>query len=89
MILDSNTQEKPQIDYPTKWRFKVIGRDKEKVEQAIKEVMGDKTHSCKFSKTSKKGNFHSYSASCIVESQEERDRLYKAFGDHDNVDFVF
>jgi len=88
MILDSKTQEKPEINYPTKWGFKVIGKDKEKVEQAIKDVMGEKEHSCKFSNSSKKGNFHSYSAECQVESEEERDKLYKIFGEHDDVDYV-
>ncbi len=88
MILDKNTQEKPEISYPTKWGFKVIGRDKEKVEQAIKDVMGQKVHSCQFSNSSKKGNFHSFAAECTVESKEERDRLYRAFGEHEDVDYV-
>ena len=88
MILDKNTQEKPEINYPTKWGFKVIGKDKEKVQQAIKDVMGEKSHSCKFSNSSKKGNFHSFAAECTVDSEEERDRLYKAFGKHDDVDYV-
>ena len=88
MILDKNTQEKPEINYPTKWGFKVIGKDKDKIEQAIKEVMGDKEHSLKFSNSSKKGTFHSYNTECVVESQEERDKLYKAFGEHNDVDYV-
>jgi len=88
MILDKNTRTKPEINYPAKWGFKVIGKDKEKIELAIKEIMGDKAHSCKFSNTSKNGKFNSFSAECIVDSQEERDALYKAFGKHDDVDYV-
>jgi len=88
MILDKNTKEKPEINYPTKWGFKVIGKDKEKVEQAIKEIMGDKAHTCKFSNSSKGGKFTSFSAECTVESEEERDNLYKAFGKHDDVNYV-
>ncbi len=88
MILDKNTQDKPEINYPTKWGFKVIGKDKTKVEQAVKAIMGEKTHSCKFSNSTSKGNFHSYSAECTVESEEERDNLYKAFGKHDDVHYV-
>ena len=88
MILDKNTQEKPEINYPTEWGFKVIGKDKDKVEQAIKEVMGEKAHSCTFSNSSKKGNFHSFSATCQVESEEERDALYKEFSKHHDVHYV-
>jgi len=88
MLLDKNTKEKPEINYPTKWGFKVIGKDKVKVEQAIKDVMGDKAHICKFSNTSKKGTFHSYSAECTVDSQEERDALYQKFKEHGDVDYT-
>jgi putative lipoic acid-binding regulatory protein len=88
MVLDKNTKEKPEINYPTKWGFKVMGKDKAKIEAAVKEVMGDKSHKCHFSKTSKNGKFSSYNAECIVESQEERDALYKAFGDHCDIDYA-
>jgi putative lipoic acid-binding regulatory protein len=81
-------KKEAKLEYPRKWGFTVIGRDKEKIEQAIKEVLGEKEHNCKFSKTSKNGKFNSYNAECTVESEEERDKLYKAFGDHDDVDYV-
>ena len=29
MILDDKTQDKPKIDYPCEWGFKIIGRDKD------------------------------------------------------------
>jgi len=88
MVLDNNTQEKPKIDYPTNWGFKLIGRDKERLKDCIKEVMGDKEHLCSSGNASRTGKFHSYNASCTVESQEERDRLFKRFQDHDAVDMV-
>ncbi len=88
MILDHNTKEKPTIEYPCNWGYKIIGRDKEKLKACIKEVMGDKEHLSAPGNTSKKGNFHSYNASCEVASQEERDRIFKAFQDHEDVDMV-
>jgi len=88
VILDDKTQEKPKIEYPTNWGFKIIGRDKEKLKACIKEVMGDKEHLCSVGNPSKNGKFHSYNASCIVESQEERDRLFKCFQDHADVNMV-
>ena len=88
VILDDKTQEKPQIDYPTQWGFKLIGKDKEALQACIKEVMGDKEYLCSTGNVSKNGKFHSYNASCSVESQEERDRIFKSFQDHDNVKMV-
>ncbi len=42
MILDDNTPQKPKIEYPTQWGFKLIGRDKEALLTCIKEAMGEK-----------------------------------------------
>ncbi len=88
MILDDKTDKKPQIDYPTQWGFKIIGRDKEALLKAIKEVMGEREHLCHLGNSSKTGKFHTYNASCTVEHQEERDALFKAFADHDDVEMV-
>jgi len=88
VILDDKTQEKPQIEYPTQWGFKLIGRDKEALLKAIKEVMGEREHLCHLGNTSKTGKFHSYNASCTVEHEEERDELFKAFADHGDVEMV-
>ena len=88
MILDDKTQERPNIEYPTKWGFKLIGRDKEALLTCIKEAMGEKEHLCSLSNTSKTGKFHSYNASCSVESEEERNKIFKYFETHDDVDMV-
>ena len=88
MVLDNNTPEKPEINYPTNWGFKLIGRDKEKLKACIKEVMGDKAHLCSSGNASRTGKFHSYNTSCTVESEAERDRIFKSFQDHDDVEMV-
>ena len=88
MILDNHTKEKPKIDYPCNWGYKIIGRDKEKLKACIKEVMGDKAHLSSPGNASRTGKFHSYNASCEVKDQAERDRIFKAFQDHKDVDMV-
>ncbi|MCD6653857.1 MAG: DUF493 domain-containing protein [Sulfurovum sp.] len=80
--------DKPQIEYPTRWGFKLIGRDKKILLACIKEIMGEKEHLCSAGSASKTGKFHSYNASCEVESKEERDRIFKYFQDHKDVDMV-
>ena len=87
-ISDDKTQKKPEIQYPTQWGFKLIGRDKEALLSCIKEVMGEKEHLCSTGNVSKNGKFHSYNASCIVENKEERDRLFKCFQEHKDVKMV-
>jgi putative lipoic acid-binding regulatory protein len=50
--------------------------------------MGEKEHLCSVGNRSKNGKFHSYNATCTVESQEERDRLFKCFQEHKDVNMV-
>ena len=91
MILDDKTQEKPVINYPTNWGFKLIGRDKDALLACIKEIMkevGEKEHLCSLGNASKNGKFHTYNASCIVESEEERKKIFKYFEDHNDVNMV-
>ena len=88
MILDNSTKEKPDISYPTDWGFKLIGKDRDELAKCIKEIMGTKEHKCHFGNASKGGKFHSYNASCVVDSEEERNRIFKEFEKHTAVKMV-
>ncbi len=90
-VLDENMPERPDITYPTKWGFKLIGRDKDALLKCIKEIMkevGEKEHLCSLGNASRTGKFHSYNASCTVDTEEERNKIFKYFEDHDDVDMV-
>lgn len=90
-ILNKETPEKPEINYPTDWGFKIIGRDKDALEKCIKDIMqieGNKKHLCSMGNQSKTGKFTTFNATCSVESEEERNRIFKYFKDHDDVEMV-
>jgi len=87
-ILDNDMPERPNIEYPTSWGFKIIGRDKEKLLACIKEAMGEKEHLCSIGNKSRTGKFTTYNASCTVDTEEERNRIFKYFQDHDDVEMV-
>ena len=88
MILDGSSCEKPQIDYPCKWGYKIIGRDRLKLEASIFEVMGERDYKTPTYNSSSKGKFHALSTACQVESQEDRDSIFKAFQNHEAVKMV-
>ena len=88
MLLDENSNEKPQIDYPCEWGYKIIGTERVKLEAVIFEVMGSRNYKQKGGNRSSKGKFHSLSTSCQVESEEDRDTLFKAFQEHKDVKMV-
>ncbi|RUM70884.1 MAG: DUF493 domain-containing protein [Sulfurovum sp.] len=87
-ILKDECKTRPDITYPTNWGFKIIGRDKEKLLACIKEAMGDKEHLSSAGNVSKTGKFHSYNTSCIVETEEERNKIFKFFEEHEAVEMV-
>jgi len=88
VILNGDSCEKPQIDYPCEWGYKVIGTDQAKLEAVIFEVMGSRDYKRKGGNSSSKGKFHSLSTACQVESQEDRDNIFKAFQEHKDVKMV-
>jgi len=88
MILDGNSCEKPEIEYPCDWGYKVIGTDKTKLQACIFDIVGERAYTTKGGNSSSKGKFHSLNMTCKVASQEDRDAIFKAFSDHDDVKMV-
>jgi len=91
LILDSECKTRPDIDYPTTWSYKIIGKDLDKLIACVKTIMketNDKKHTCTQGHASKTGKFHSYNTTCTVDTEEERNRIFKAFEDHSDIDMV-
>lgn len=88
MILDGNSCERPVIEYPCEWGYKIIGTSTLDLEACVFEVMGSRDYTTAKGHTSSKGKFHALSASCEVASEEDRNALFKAFQDHKDVKMV-
>ena len=69
-------QNKPKIDYPCPWLFKVIGGEREALVAAIAEVLGERQHLLTYSNCSSSGKYHSFNLEVVVESESHRDELY-------------
>ncbi|NPA03752.1 MAG: DUF493 domain-containing protein [Epsilonproteobacteria bacterium] len=79
--------EKVKIEYPTIWRYKVIGEDAQKTREAIKSVT-DRPTTITFSKQSNRGKYQSFNADIMVHSEEERERIYKDLKKHKDIKMV-
>ena len=84
-----NEKDKPEIDYPLSWEYKLIIKDKELLETIIKNVLEDKAHTIKPSKVSKKGKYTSFNILIIVNDEKERLSIFDDFKNHKDVSFVF
>lgn len=86
-MIDLN-EHKLELDYPCNWTYKLVIRKEQNMNKIIKEVLEDRKHGVKPSKTSSKGKFKSYTLDLIVENEEDRKYLYKILGDHEHIKMV-
>ena len=86
-MIDLN-QHKLELDYPCNWTYKLVIRHEQDITKIVKEVLEDRKHGIKPSKTSKEGKFKSYALDLIVEDEEDRKALYKVLGDHEHVKMI-
>jgi len=79
---------KPEIDYPCKWQYKVIGEDCSRIEEAVLTICAPAPVSLSYSHSSSGGKYHSYNAEIEVRTEEARLSIYEALHNHPAVKFV-
>jgi putative lipoic acid-binding regulatory protein len=72
-------EEKPNIEYPTIWEYKVIGENESKIKLVIDEVLDFKDYSINLSNKSKKGKYLSFNVSTVVQTEQERNLIFQKF----------
>lgn len=88
MILDANSCERPNIEYPCEWGYKIIGTSQESLEACVFELMGSRDYTTGKGKSSSKGKFYALTTTCEVATEEDRNAIFKAFRDHPAVKMV-
>ena len=87
MNLDSNNKQ-PIIEYLTKWEYKVIGEDVDKLLKAIEEIVNGLEYEITPSNISKGGKYFSLNLTVVVLSEVMRNRVFRDLDDHPNVKIV-
>ena len=80
--------EKPKINYPTEWSYKIIARNEEAIQQVVKTTQHSSDLQLKYSNTSKKGTFTSMECTTLVMNEEERLGLYQKFKANPDIKMV-
>ncbi|MGP1486161.1 MAG: HP0495 family protein [Campylobacter sp.] len=75
-ICDLN--EKPKIQYPTFWEYKIIIEKFQDAKKITEQIVQKREHRLIFSKHSKDGKYASYSLSVLVKCDEERLEIFSA-----------
>lgn len=88
MILDENSK-RPEIEYPCKWDYKIIGTDVTEMVKAIEEAVGNLEYDITPSNISKKGNYFSLNLTVNVPSEVVRDLIFQKVSSSTFVKIVF
>jgi hypothetical protein len=80
--------DKPDIDYPVSWSYKVVGSDEERVRVAIVGIVGALEHTLEPSNKSRTGKYVSLALVVVVSDEAQRLRIGQELHLHADVKFV-
>jgi len=84
----TNDQQKPEIEYPCAWVYKVIGEDCTILKEIIEKSCSPLPVTIGHSHSSSKGKYHSLNAEVTVPDEETRLRIYARLKNHAAVKIV-
>jgi putative lipoic acid-binding regulatory protein len=77
-----------ELNYPCNWIYKVVIHHEQTIKEIIAEVLDQREHNIKPSKTSSKGKFKSFTLEMLVHNEDDRKEIYKLLGDHEHIKMV-
>ncbi len=82
------TEQKPEIDYPCQWQYKVIGTAKDEILEAISLVIGAREHTICESNKSSAGKYRSMNLELEVDSEDMRNRIFMELQCHPSLRMI-
>ena len=79
--------EKPQIQYPCTWNYRIIGESKERLLEIAFDII-DTDFNYTPQMQSKNGKYHSINIEVMVQSEEHRNDIFSKFQNHEEIKFV-
>jgi putative lipoic acid-binding regulatory protein len=87
MMINPNG-ERPKIEYPTKWDYKVIGENIKSLIHAIEEIVDGYDYDLTPSNISKGGKYYSLNLQVLVDSEIIRDLIFQKLDENPSVKMV-
>ena len=81
-------RDRPEIEYPTDWTFKVVGPDEGRLRNAIGGVVGSMDHTLTLSRRSRGGKYVSLELVVTVGGEAQRLAIGQVLHEHEDVKFV-
>ena len=80
--------KKLELTYPCSWSYKLIAGEREALKQAIRDVIDEREHRLTHSKNSKGGKYISMNLDMLVHNEDDRNFIYEALKQHQNIKMV-
>lgn len=87
-FLDADLRGSPEIHYPCRWSYKLIGRSETGLRAAVALVLGQQDYRLDRSNRSATGRYCSLALSIVVRDERERRWIGQTLHEHDDVTMV-
>jgi uncharacterized protein len=79
---------RPEIAYPCRWSYRVIGSDEVRLRAAVVAVVGENEHTLVLALQSPGGKYRSLELNVLVSDEAQRLAVFDALVKHPDVRFV-
>ena len=87
-MMNDSEKRKPVIEYPTKWDYKIIGTDVDKLLKAVEEATPGLKYEITPSNISKSAKYYSLNVNVFVPSEVVRDLVFQKLSEHTDIKMV-
>ncbi|HSW46616.1 MAG TPA: DUF493 domain-containing protein [Phycisphaerae bacterium] len=84
----SDSADRPSIEYPCPWEYKIIGQDQFAMRQAVAGLLDDIEYTITFSHFSRAGKYCSLLVALTVSDEEQRTSIFAALKGHADIMMV-
>jgi len=81
-------EQRPDIEYPTRWQYKIIGSDVEEMLLAVAESIKGLDYEVSPSNVSKNEKYFSLNVSVVIPSEVVRDIIFQNLAKHPAIKIV-
>jgi putative lipoic acid-binding regulatory protein len=86
--MNPNDKPKPDIQYPCRWQYRLIGENREAILEAIRSTVDVDACTISDGNVSAGGRYLSLNLQLSVNDEDERLRLYQIFSNHPAIRVV-
>jgi len=79
---------KPEINYPCRWEYRIIGPDEQELRRGAAAVMAGREHDISLANVSKTGKYLSLALCVTVLNESDRNVIFAALAAHPAVKHV-